>query len=55
MSGAAEAVESDVRATTSPTFDARIYVFLLDDLHTMSRARLLVREMTRQFHPAIPR
>lgn len=48
MSGAAEAVESDVRATTH-TFDGRIYVFLLDDLHTDVTRSLLVREMTRQF------
>jgi VWFA-related protein len=48
LKGAAEAVESDVRATTH-TFDGRIYVFLLDDLHTDVTRSLLVREMTKQF------
>jgi VWFA-related protein len=48
LTGAADAVESDVRATMH-TFDGRIYVFLLDDLHTDVTRSLLVREMTKQF------
>jgi VWFA-related protein len=46
--GAAGPVEPDVRATTH-TFDGRIYVFLLDDLHTDVTRSLPVREMTKQF------
>jgi VWFA-related protein len=48
MSGATGPVESDVRATAH-TFDGRIYVFLLDDLHTDLTRSLLVREVTKQF------
>jgi VWFA-related protein len=48
LSGAGGPVEPDVRATTH-TFDGRIYVFLLDDLHTDVTRSLLVREMTKQF------
>jgi VWFA-related protein len=44
----AEPVEPDVRATTR-TFDGRVYVFLLDDLHTDSSRSLLVRAAAREF------
>ena len=46
--GNATSVESDVRATTR-TFDGRLYVFLLDDLHTDATRSLLVREAAKQF------
>ena len=44
----AEPVEPDVRATTR-TFDGRVYVFLLDDLHTDSRRSLSVRAAAKEF------
>jgi VWFA-related protein len=43
-----EPVEPDVRATTR-TFDGRLYVFLLDDLHTDARRSLQVRDTARRF------
>jgi len=43
-----EPVEPDVRATAR-TFDGRIYVFVLDDLHTDVTRSLLVREAAKQF------
>jgi VWFA-related protein len=43
-----EPVEPDVRATAR-TFDGRIYVFVLDDLHTDVTRSLLVRETAKQF------
>jgi VWFA-related protein len=45
---ATEPVEPDVRATTR-TFDGRIYVFLLDDLHTDATRSLLVRQTAKEF------
>ena len=41
-------VESDVRATTR-TFDGRIYILLLDDLHTTPTRTLFVREAAGRF------
>jgi VWFA-related protein len=46
--GATEPVESDVRATAR-TFDGRIYVFLLDDLHTAFTRTSAVRDAAKQF------
>lgn len=46
--GATEPIESDVRAATR-TFDGRIYVFLLDDLHTNLTRSPLVRDAARRF------
>jgi VWFA-related protein len=46
--GATEPIESDVRATTR-TFDGRIYVFLLDDLHTAATRTKAVRDAARRF------
>jgi len=46
--GATEPVESDVRATTR-TFDGRIYVFLLDDLHTAFTRTQAVRDAAKRF------
>lgn len=43
-----EPVEPDVRATTR-TFDGRIYVLLLDDLHTHFPRSAQVRDVARQF------
>jgi VWFA-related protein len=48
LNAIANDVEADVRATTR-TFDGRIFIFLLDDLHTDVTRSLLVREMTKQF------
>lgn len=45
---AAAPIEPDVRATTR-TFDGRIYVFLLDDLHTYVTRTNNVRELAKQF------
>ena len=45
---ATEPIEPDVRATTH-TFDGRIYVFLLDDLHTDVTRSLLVRDAAKEF------
>ena len=45
---ATEPIESDVRATTR-TFDGRIYVFLLDDLHTAFTRTQRVRDAAKQF------
>jgi len=41
-------VEPDVRATTR-TFDGRIYIFLLDDLHTYVTRTTNVRELVKRF------
>jgi VWFA-related protein len=41
-------IESDVRQTVR-TFDGRIYVLLLDDLHTMATRTQLVRDTARKF------
>jgi VWFA-related protein len=46
--GATEPIESDVRATTR-TFDGRIYVFLLDDLHTAFTRTQAVRDAAKRF------
>jgi VWFA-related protein len=46
--GGTEPVESDVRATTR-TFDGRIYVFLLDDLHTAFTRTQAVRDAAKRF------
>src|SRR5262245_12852676 len=46
--GATEPVEPDVRSTTH-TFDGRIYVFLLDDLHTAFTRTRAVREAAKRF------
>jgi VWFA-related protein len=46
--GVAEPVESDVHSTTR-TFNGRIYVLLLDDLHTASTRTLAVREAAKRF------
>jgi VWFA-related protein len=46
--GATEPVEPDVHATTR-TFDGRIYVFLLDDLHTAFTRTQAVRDAARRF------
>ena len=46
--GGIEPVESDVRATTR-TFDGRIYVFLLDDLHTAFTRTQSVRDAAKRF------
>ena len=43
-----EPIEPDVRATTH-TFDGRIYVFLLDDLHTDVTRSVLVRDAAKEF------
>jgi VWFA-related protein len=43
-----ELVEPDVRSTTR-TFDGRIYIFLLDDLHTDVRRSLPVQQAARTF------
>ncbi len=45
---ASEPIESDVRSTTR-TFDGRIYILLLDDLHTAATRTLFVRDAARQF------
>ena len=45
---ATEPVEPDVRATTH-TFGGRVYVFLLDDLHTDVSRSLLVRQAAKEF------
>ena len=41
-------IEPDVRATTR-TFDGRIYIFLLDDLHTYVTRTTNVRELVKRF------
>jgi VWFA-related protein len=41
-------LEPDVRATTR-TFDGRIYVFVMDDLHTDARRSLSVRAAAKEF------
>ncbi len=46
--GATEPVESDVRSSTH-TFDGRIYVVLLDDLHTAFTRTQAVRDAARRF------
>jgi len=46
--GGTEPIESDVHATTR-TFDGRIYVFLLDDLHTAFTRTQAVRDAARRF------
>ena len=46
--GGPELVEPDVRSTTR-TFDGRIYIFLLDDLHTDVRRSLAVQQAARTF------
>ena len=46
--GAREPIESDVHSTTR-TFNGRIYVLLLDDLHTASARTLAVRDAARRF------
>jgi VWFA-related protein len=46
--GASAPIESDVRST-SRTFDGRIYVLLLDDLHTMVTRSAQVKEGARKF------
>ena len=46
--GGTAPVESDVRATTR-TFDGRIYVFLLDDLHTAFTRTQAVRDAAKRF------
>ena len=46
--GLTEPVESDVHATTR-TFDGRIYVFLLDDLHTAFTRTQAVRDAAKRF------
>ncbi|HEY7442105.1 MAG TPA: VWA domain-containing protein [Vicinamibacterales bacterium] len=45
---ATDPIEPDVRATTR-TFEGRIYVLLLDDLHTLSTRSLLVRDAAKRF------
>ena len=45
---AAAPVEPDVRATTR-TFDGRIYVLLLDDLHTSITRTAFVKETAKRF------
>ncbi|RPH56098.1 MAG: VWA domain-containing protein, partial [Acidobacteria bacterium] len=45
---AADPIESDVRATTR-TFEGRIYVLLLDDLHTVPTRSLLLRDADKRF------
>ena len=45
---AAGPIEPDVRATTR-TFDGRIYIFLLDDLHTYVTRTNNVRELVKRF------
>ena len=45
---AAAPIEPDVRATTR-TFDGRIYIFLLDDLHTYVTRTNNVRELVKRF------
>jgi VWFA-related protein len=45
---AAAPIEPDVRATTR-TFDGRIYVFLMDDLHTYVTRTQNVRELAKKF------
>ena len=45
---ATEPVEPDVRATTR-TFGGRVYVFLLNDLHTDVSRSLLVRQAAKEF------
>jgi VWFA-related protein len=45
---AAGPIEPDVRVTTR-TFDGRIYVLLLDDLHTMVTRSQFVKESAKQF------
>ena len=46
--GANEPIESDVRATAR-TFDGRIYIFLLDDLHTNVTRTQAVRDAAERF------
>lgn len=46
--GATEPIESDVHSTTR-TFDGRIYVFLLDDLHTAFSRTQAVRDAAKRF------
>ena len=46
--GATEPIESDVHATTR-TFNGRIYVFLLDDLHTAFTRTQAVRDAAKRF------
>jgi VWFA-related protein len=48
VAGAASDVESDV-VTTTRSFDGRIYVFVLDDLHTTTLRTHLVRDAARAF------
>jgi len=44
----AEPIEPDVRATTGP-FEGRIFIVLLDDLHTHISRTLQVRDIAKQF------
>ena len=46
--GASEPIESDVHATTR-TFNGRIYVLMLDDLHTAAARTPAVRDAARRF------
>src|SRR6188472_3585463 len=46
--GGTEPIESDVRSTTR-TFNGRIYVFLMDDLHTMVTRTQAVRDAAKRF------
>ncbi len=47
-------VEADVRST-SRTFDGRIYILLLDDLHTSITRTPLVKEARETVHRGVPR
>jgi len=46
--GGTEPIESDVR-TTARTFDGRIYLLVLDDLHTLVTRTQIVRDTARKF------
>ncbi|MGH9145527.1 MAG: hypothetical protein ACRD1Q_02370, partial [Vicinamibacterales bacterium] len=45
---ATEPIEPDVRVTTR-SFDGRIYVLLLDDLHTVTSRSLVVKDAAKRF------
>ncbi len=48
VANSSEPIEPDVRAT-SRTFDGRLYVMVLDDLHTMALRSPLVRDAAKKF------
>ena len=48
LASAGEAIEPDIRVA-SRTFAGRIYIFLLDDLHTVATRSQLVRDTARRF------